>query len=187
MGPHGKWTYQLHKLQACLDYLKDIRVAIDIGGHCGLWAKELIKVFDRVEAFEPLAEHRECFVKNVPSGYNLHACALGDKEGSVRIHTTHGSSGDSYVDGEGDIPLKTLDSFKIRHVGLIKIDCEGFELFALKGGVNTLLDSQPVVIVEQKPGKAQKFGIGETEAVDYLQSLGMKFRKEIAGDFILSW
>jgi FkbM family methyltransferase len=186
-GEYGKWTYQLHKLQAALDYIKDIRVAIDIGGHCGLWSKELIKVFDHVHAFEPLDIHRQCYVKNVPFNYSLHHCALGKEEGTVNIYTTPGSSGDSFVDGEGEIPLKTLDSFGIRHVGLIKVDCEGYELFALQGGEKTILDSNPVVIVEQKPGKAEKFGLKQTEAVDYLLSLGMVLKKEMVGDFILAW
>ena len=43
------------------------------------------------------------------------------------------------------------------------------------------------VIVEQKPGKAQAFALGERDAVAYLKSLGAKVRHEIAGDFIVSW
>jgi hypothetical protein len=43
------------------------------------------------------------------------------------------------------------------------------------------------VIVEQKPGHAQKYGFGETQAVDYLQSLGAVLKAKKAGDFILGW
>ena len=185
-GPYGKWTYQSHKLLAALKYIKGCREAVDVGGHCGLWSKELIKVFDHVQAFEPMATHRECFVMNVPKRYTLHECALGDKEGMVSMHSEKGSSGDTWVKGDGDIPLRRLDDFNLSP-DFIKLDCEGYEYFALKGGEAMLLRCKPVVIVEQKPGKAQKFGIDEIEAVKYLQSLGAVLREEIVGDFILSW
>ncbi len=185
-GPFGKWTYQAHKMIAALEYVTAFNQAIDVGGHCGLWSKELVKAFDEVVAFEPVADHRECFSLNVPPTYHLHPVALGEKPGSIRIHRTEGSSGDSWVEGDGDIPMHTLDSYNLSP-DFIKLDCEGYEYYALKGGEETLLRWKPVVIVEQKPGKAQQFGLEETQAVTYLQSLGATLRKEIVGDFILSW
>jgi hypothetical protein len=105
----------------------------------------------------------------------------------VAIHTADSSSGDSWVNGEGDIPLKRLDSFDLHDVDFIKLDCEGFEVFALRGGEETLKRCHPVVCVEQKPGRAQKFGLQETEAVTYLQSLGAKLLHKMSGDYILGW
>lgn len=167
--------------------MNGIELAIDVGGHCGLWSKELVKIFDNVVAFEPVADHRACYVKNVKAdNYTLHPVALGDKEDSISIHTSIGSSGDSWVDGKGDIPVKLLDTYNL-NPDFIKLDCEGFEYFALKGGEEMLKRSRPCVIVEQKPGRAKKFGLKDTQAVTYLESLGAKLRKEISGDFILSW
>lgn len=183
----GKRTYQLHKLTAALGFVKQFRVAVDVGAHCGLWSMHLVKRFAAVAAFEPVALHRECFVRNVKGMYGLHQCALGETPGHVNIHTSNTSSGDSWVDGEGHIPLETLDKFALVDVDFIKLDCEGYELFALRGGIDTLKRCHPVVCVEQKPGRAQKFGLAETGAVDFLQSLGAKLRREIGGDYILSW
>ena len=70
---------------------------------------------------------------------------------------------------------------------LVKIDCEGWELPVLRGAEVTLRCCKPTVIVEQKPGRAQRFGHADTGAVDYLQSLGAKLRAELSGDYILSW
>jgi hypothetical protein len=90
------------------------------------------------------------------------------------------------VKGEGDIPMITLDSLALDEVDFIKADCEGFELFALRGAVDTILRCKPVIIVEQKPGRAQKFGLLETEAVTFLEDLGVGYKvvKEMSGDFI---
>lgn len=185
----GKPTYQYSKLKMALGHVKQFRVAVDVGGHCGLWSMHLAKKFGTVHAFEPVAEHRACFLKNVDLGstVTLHECALGEKDGSVSIYTAPTSSGDSYVKGAGDIPLRRLDDFELPVVDFIKLDCEGYELHALGGAEQTLKRCRPAVIVEQKPGKAQQFGLPETGAVDYLQSLGAKLRASKSGDYVLSW
>jgi len=184
----GKLSYQLDKRNLALQYVKNWRTAVDVGGHCGLWSMDLAKRFEQLHAFEPVALHRACFEKNVTgANVNLYAMALGDKDGAISIHTSVGSSGDSYIDGAGDIPLRRLDDFDLQDVDFIKLDCEGGELPALRGGEQTLLRCHPCVIVEQKPGRAQKFGLPETGAVAYLQSLGAVLRTERSGDFILSW
>lgn len=183
----GKLTYQHHKLEAAMAWVKAWRTAVDVGAHCGLWSMHLVKRFAQVHAFEPVAEHRACFERNVGAGALMYACALGETEGRVRIQTSAQSSGDSWVGGEGDIPLRRLDEYDLPTVDFVKLDCEGYELFALRGAEETLKRCRPCVIVEQKPGRAQKFGLPETGAVDYLRGLGAVLRKEISGDFILSW
>lgn len=188
----GKGTYQIKKLRKALSYCLQFRGAVDVGAHCGMWSMQLQKKFRRVDAFEPVAAHRDCFILNVPNAEQdamqnvyLHACALGDRTDSISIYTEPTSSGDSYVQGGGTIPLVPLDNFDLMDVDFIKLDCEGYELFALKGGENTIRTYKPVIIVEQKPGKAQKFGLGETDAVKYLKSLGYKQAEEMSGDYIM--
>lgn len=185
----GRPTYQHHKLTKALSFVRRFRGAIDVGGHCGLWSMHLEKRFEFLHAFEPVALHRECFTRNVNmrDGVLLYPVALGDKAGSVAIHTAEHSSGDSWVKGEGDIPLVRLDDYDLHDVDFIKLDCEGYELFALRGAEQTLKRCHPVVCVEQKPGRAQKFGLKETEAVDYLKSLGANLLSVMSGDYILGW
>jgi len=191
---NGRPAYQGQKQEAAISYCKQRRVAVDVGGHVGLWSFNLAHWFEEVHAFEPVAAHRACFEANVltndseqdvyMNNVTLHAYALGDRDGSVSIRTEPTSSGDSRVDGAGDIPMRTLDSFQLANVDLIKIDCEGFELFVLRGAEELLARQKPVVIVEQKPGHAQKFGLGERDAIPYLESLGYVVAREMAGDFI---
>ena len=199
----GRGTYQIKKFREAMKWVKNFRTALDIGAHCGLWTMQIAKQFKAVHSFEPVAAHRECFEANLfgdspvlPAEIILHACAIGEKPGSVSMKTAPTSSGDtmvaghtmlSHVEGDGLIPLERIDDFKFIDVDFMKLDLEGYELFALRGAIETLKKFHPCVIVEQKPGHAQNFGLRETEAVDYLQGLGAKLRKEISGDFILSW
>ena len=169
-------------------WCKTFRRALDVGSHVGLHSFYLAQKFERVESFEPVAEHRECFALNVTAeNVTLHACALGERVGSVSIHTKDGSSGDSWIDGEGDIPLKRLDDFEFDDVSYIKLDCEGGELAALRGGEATVLRCRPTIMCEQKPRVLGERGIKGTPALDYLLSLGMKVREEKSGDYVLTF
>jgi len=62
------------------------------------------------------------------------------------------------------VPIRTLDSFNISQVGLIKYDVEGFETKAVKGSMQTIERSWPVIIVEQNRGNL--------DAVEMLRSMG---------------
>lgn len=182
------FQYQSVKFNEALRYSKAWRTAIDIGAHCGLWTVQMGKYYTKVECFEPLPRHIKCWRKNCIKDFmHLHPIALGESVGSCHINVIEGSSGRSYVTGEGNFPMQTLDGFGFKGVDLIKVDVEGYEYFVLKGAEKTLIENQPVVVVEQKPGMAQKYGLGETDAVKYLESLGAKLRCHMYGDYILSW
>ena len=184
----GKLTYQHHKLKAALEHVKTFRHAIDIGAHCGLWSMHLVKRFATVHAFEPVAAHRACFNANVEGGHALlYAAALGNRDGMVSMKTAPSSSGDTTVAEGDDVPLRRLDDYDLQDIDFVKLDCEGYELFALQGGEQTLLRCKPCIIVEQKPGKAQQFGLEETGAVAWLQARGAVLRQVLSGDYILSW
>ncbi len=122
------------------------------------------------------------------SGVHLFSCALGDHEGAVSIRTNPTSSGDSVVNGDGDIPMRTLDSFGFEGVDFIKIDCEGYELFVIRGAEETIKRCKPIMVVEQKGHGMKHFGIGKEDAVDLLKSWGMRpMRAPMSGDHILGW
>lgn len=184
-GPYGEWTYQKNKLDMAMQYVRKRDVAVDVGGHCGIWARELCKLFKQVHSFEPVADHRDCYGKNQRgANWTLYPFALGEKDGRASTKTRPGSSGDTWLVEGGAVEVKRLDWFDL-NPDLLKIDTEGYELFVLKGGEATLKRSKPVVIVEQKPGHAGRYGLQDTEAVTYLQRLGYKLKKEIWGDYIL--
>lgn len=188
----GRLTYQFHKLEAALEYVERWGVAVDVGAHCGLWAMHLARRFARVEAFEPVPEHRECFVANVRSPHvRLHACALGAAAGSVRLRQNGESTGDTCViaDGEGiEAECRRLDDCALDALDFLKIDCEGYELEVIQGGIGTLRRCRPVVVVEQKPARLERnFGRGGTPAVDLLRELGAQVMREISGDYIMRW
>lgn len=183
----GKGTYQIKKLRAALSHCKSFRHAVDIGAHVGFWTMQLAKKFERVDSFEPVANHRACFAKNVNmANVTLHSMALGEKRDSISIVTEPTSSGDSRVAGPGDIPMKTLDDFGFDDIDFIKIDTEGFELYVVRGAEQTVKRCRPVMIVEQKGHGMKYFGFGKHDAIELLESWGMKRVQELSGDFVMA-
>lgn len=193
---NGRESYQGRKQLRAMDFvpLDRRRTAIDVGAHIGLWSFNLAHWFKRVEAFEPVQEHRLCFNQNVNvltdegDRVTLHPYALGEREDMVTIHTADTSSGDSWIKGKGTIPMKTLDSFGFENVDFCKCDCEGYEEFILRGGEQMIERWKPVICVEQKRDMAStRFGLKPLGAVKFLiDEFGYKVVAEISGDYILT-
>jgi FkbM family methyltransferase len=194
----GKGTYQIKKFRAAMEYVKNFRVAVDVGAHVGLWSMQLAQRFDNVIAFEPVAAFRECFVKNAwMRGVKCFPYALGAERDDVWMVYDPSDSGGTHVAlgekaaerrNEHPIEMRTLDEFELKNVDLIKIDCEGYERQVIEGARETVDRCKPCIIVEQKQHIMSKnFGIKGTPAVDLLREMGGLVRRELSGDFIVTF
>lgn len=187
----GKGTYQIKKLRSALAYVACWDVALDVGAHVGLWSRLLAPRFKWLWAFEPVAEHRECFARNVQgAGVLLQGIALGDKAGRVSMRRHSESSGDTVVTAGDDVPMFRLDDLNIAgtgRAGFLKVDVEGYEDRVIAGGEALIRRDKPVIIVEQKPAVMERnFGTREPRAVRMLETWGYRVREEISGDYILT-
>jgi FkbM family methyltransferase len=187
----GKGTYQLSKIERALKLAPRHRHAVDVGAHVGLWSRILALYFDRVTAFEPVARHVECFRLNLADSNNvlLHQVALGAEDGELRMAPAGENTGNAHVDARGSltVPVKKLDSFELGKIDLLKIDVEGFERFVLDGGEQTIRRTKPVMVIEQKPGNGERYGLERTEAVDLVMSWGAEIAETRSGDYFLTW
>lgn len=175
-------TYQYAQRDAALKFVKDWRLAIDIGAHVGLWTRDLVKRFTRVVAFEPVTAHRHCFTHNVPMRtVDLYSCALGAQSGKAMMKVERENSGHTRIaeGGTYEVEVRTLDSFTFKFVDFIKIDVEGYELDVLRGGEQTLSTHRPVVVIEQKPHNGEK---DRYAASDFLLSLNYELAGRVIDD-----
>lgn len=199
-GPEfaGKGSYQMNKIEAALRVTpaERRRVAIDVGAHVGLWSRVLSHHFAEVIAFEPMPHLQECFLANTADCENvvLQYTAVSDNAGAVRLERVQENSGNCHVSNDawgGDVVESvTLDGVlsRIAHkVDLIKIDVEGWELHVVEGARELITNARPVIVVEQKPGNAERYGIGQRDAVKLLESWGASVLWEKAGDVCLGW
>lgn len=192
-GPviNGKGTYQLLKFEKALTLCRRRAHAVDVGAHVGLWSMQMVRHFRWVTAFEPLPIHAHCFRQNLRSDFNieLFAHGLADKPGVLKFDVGGENSGNAHVGqsaGE-EVKVETLDAMEVDTIDFLKIDVEGFELQVIHGGEKTIRRDRPVMVVEQKKGNAERYGVRQTAAVETLVRWGAKVAWERSGDFCLIW
>jgi FkbM family methyltransferase len=192
----GRMTYQFDAFAYAFPRIKRFRHALDIGAHIGLWSHVLARCFTWVTAFEPVKTHADCFAANVLQGCDnvlLHEVALGEKDADVTMALKKPWSVKARIHTNEQLPtvsgkLMRLDSlWQLSDIDLIKIDCEGYELFTLRGGEEIIKRDKPFMIVEQKPPNTSRYGIPDKAGVDLLQSWGAKVLHERGGDYFMAW
>lgn len=184
-GQHTKPTFmedagggQQAQRDTALKYVENWRVCLDIGSNIGQWTRPLAKKFQSVVCFEPNPNFRECFVKNITeANVILWPYGLSDKEHKARqlfnstvIHR-----------GDGDVDCRTLDSFGLTKVDLVKIDVDGFEVPLLNGARQTLSRNNAVINIEMKRDKRSHI-VSKCESI--LKELGYKFADRTKSDEI---
>lgn len=202
-GPRfqGDGTYQMKKIELAVGATPENRrgLAVDVGAHVGLWTRVLASHFARVIAFEPVPQFCECWEKNVADARDrcvLARVAVGNVSGQVRVKIEGENSGNTHVVAQTlteptrdlEVQVVTLDDcLATKIVDLLKVDVEGYELQVLEGARQTLARCHPVVVIEQKPGNAERYGKNQFDARDYLTKMGATVIWERAGDVCMRW
>jgi FkbM family methyltransferase len=185
----GRRMYQPQHIERSLALCRGRRVAVDAGAHVGFWSYYLALAFARVHAFEPSELFAQCFERNVRAkNVALHRVALGEAEKTVALEVDARNTGATHVrsGAAGEIPMRTLDSYRLQEVDFLKVDVEGYERQALEGARETLARCRPVVIVEQKDFAA-RYGGERYGAAELLQSLGAMVLEQVVQDLIFGW
>ena len=136
-------------------------MAVDVGAHIGLWTRGLADKFKWVTAFEPVAENFACLEMNAGHLKNtrLVNVALGAMPSFCSmILPTGGNSGCWRVRSGGNIEMRTLDSFMLNNVDLIKIDVEGLEGEVLTGARETIACWRPTIVFEENGLGVKHYG-----------------------------
>lgn len=136
--------------QAIIDNVTDYRVCIQAGGHHGTYPKYLAEMFASVYTFEADPYNYSELLKNCrETNIVAHNKALSAYKKRMGIHRVpNGNSGQVFVVPGDDIQTTTIDSLKLGACGLIQLDIERHELFALMGAIETIETFRPVIILE---------------------------------------
>lgn len=162
---------------------------IDIGAHLGLFsacASQLTGPPGKIICIEPtpgtFSILKETIRLNHCTNVTAVQAAVSDKEGMATFYVSHtaGCNSNSLVKNRAekdlssyDVRLVTMDGLVQHyalHPSLIKIDVEGAELDALKGGLHTLATLKPVLILGLHPAFINQKGDSLEAIWDLLHS-----------------
>lgn len=152
---------------------------LDIGANNGISSAYFHKIRPdwKITAFEPNVLHRNSLerLKKKNKNFEYHLIGLSEKKGEMTFYTPtyfgiplhcetstqkqpmehfrddyYGFVADKIRYKEHRAPVKTLDELGL-HPDVIKIDSEGEDLNILKGGVETLKQCRPFILLEGGP------------------------------------
>lgn len=194
-----KWPAIDQEMMMVMDYKEDLRriqpflenkrVAIQAGGAAGIWPMALANIFNTVYTFEPNPEHFICLCENTNCYDNIirFQSALGNEKDFVEMNTSiyPTNTGAWFVQKGGVTPTLKIDDFRFPVVDFICLDIEGYEVNALKGAIHTLVEHQPLVMIESKQLRHYKdIGIENGDSDRFLLSMGYKELDRIHRDVI---
>ena len=168
------------------------RYFVDVGANLGNHSNFFEIKGAECIAFEPSTSNFTLLQKNLKRGVARNV-ALGSAHGTVEILVSPVSMGNTHIRGAIELEtdhlassefaeLRTLDSFELERVDLVKIDVEGFELEVLKGCEKLLETSKPRIWIEIHESKTlQKAKVSYTrdEIFGWLSLRGFNTRKRI--------
>ncbi len=139
--------------------------AIDVGANRGYYSWALAGVAATVEAFEPNPVLARFARAKLGRRARLHDVALSDHAGTATLYVPRRASGSSlHITGnlgnvypkrnvdKIQVRLATLDSYRFKSVGFIKIDVEGSEMEVLAGARETIRTNRPTMLIELLAG-----------------------------------
>jgi len=148
LGEEYLMKYMVPKHEGCF---------VDVGANVGLWTFLLAEKNITVHAFEPSPRPYRILKEKAEKHGDVHVYnfALGEDSYEAQLHLHQTSGHDSITKREGDymssqtrVPVRTLDSFNLRNIGLVKIDTEGYEVPVLLGARKTIINHKPRLIIE---------------------------------------
>jgi len=187
---HPAVLKEVYKIDLLDKYLTHKRVVVQAGGNVGVFPRKLATQFEAVYTFEPHPENYECLEDNCPEeNIFMENAALGNDNKMIRVGSSRkdldNNCGAYQVLGEGDVPTVRIDDLNLPNCDLIYLDIEGYELFALQGGAETIEEFHPVIVIENKQLPLM-YDVDPDEVIEYLVAkFGYKVAEKVQKDVIL--
>lgn len=182
---------EVYKINLLDKYLKEKRVVVQAGGNVGVFPRELAKSFGVVYTFEPHPDNFECLAKNCPEPNIIKfQSALGSNHEQIEVGVSRpdlkNNCGAYQVTGMGITPTLMIDDLELPNCDLIYLDIEGYELFALQGGYETIKKYHPVIVIENKELPLM-YDVTTEQVTDFLiNEFGYEIKEKVQRDVILA-
>lgn len=188
----GKWHWPIDD-ESCWNYMlthpdlpikiselvPNKNIVVQAGGNMGYYVKQYAALFDIVYTFEPDPVNFYCLNLNIPETnvIKIQSC-LGNDHNCVSLKVKSRNRGKNHIQGQGHIPTLKIDDLNLPGCDLIHLDIEGYELFALQGGLQTIVKYRPVVAVEYFSRCYERYNYNLEDLEKFLFNLGYKLSIE---------
>lgn len=178
LGGPGKYLKTVGAIDEALTFWKGPRRrAIQAGAHIGIWPRRLSELFASVVCFEPSPENAECVSVNLQgTAAVFYRGVLVESQRLVDVALKRKSTATHYVTKRHDRASAKVDGFCVDQFGFddvdaIFLDVEGAEMLALKGAVETIRKTRPLIVAEEC-GYCRRLGYEPGDMAAFLGEMG---------------
>jgi len=171
-------------LEKVKPFLKSNKVVVQAGGNLGMQVVKFAEFFETVYTFEPDPINFYCLVNNLPYDNVIKfQCCLGEDHKMVSMNHLQDEIGGFYVnENKGNIPTLRIDDLNLSSCDFIQLDVEGYQLFALRGAINTIQRFKPVISIELD--WIERYNFSHRDIINLLINLGYEKVDSYTSDHI---
>jgi len=171
-------------------HCKNKSVVVEAGGNAGFYVKQYAEIFKTVYTFEPDNLNFYCLSNNVKEKnvVKFQAC-LGSERKLIELTSSSRNIGaySIHANVQGFIPTLLIDDLNLHVCDLIHLDIEGFEYYALKGALETIKRTKPVIALEWMNHGEARYGSSNNDIEKFLNELGYKSVEKIYHENIFAY
>lgn len=179
----GNFSWEPANMAYAKELVKNPRVVLDIGANIGQESVQYATWAQKVYSFEPVPVIFDVLAQNISqnnfNNVNLYNLGCGSSPAKLNARFQEANEGSTYIcekpgKNNVEVDIVCVDEFLplIEDVDFVKIDVEGFELFALQGMKKTLCKNYPVLQIEAIDTHLERNGVNSTDIYDFLFDLG---------------
>jgi FkbM family methyltransferase len=184
----GRLDHDQNTLPLLTKYIPHGGTVIDVGAFIGdhtLHYANCVGITGSVVAMEPNPIAFACLKHNMAEHKHVTCLNVGASHLPVNIAIygdANAGASRARNDINGTIATIAIDSLNLSRCDFMKLDCEGWELWALKGARNTIRKHKPVMLIEINEGalKAQQ-GLLPSHIFSFLEECGYEYRNIYEG------
>lgn len=171
-------------LEKVKPFLKNNKIVVQAGGNLGMQVVKFAEFFETVYTFEPDPINFYCLVNNLPYDNVIKfQCCLGEDHKMVSMNPLQDEIGGFYVnENKGNIPTLRIDDLNLSSCDFIQLDVEGYQLFALRGAINTIQKFKPVISIELD--WIERYNFSHRDIINLLINLGYEKVDSYTSDHI---
>lgn len=181
----GRLDHDQNMLPLLAPYIPKGGTVVDVGAFIGDHTEfyaTAVGITGSVVAFEPNPSAYACLAHNMARHKHVTCinAGLSNRSHKITIHQALNAGASRPKDG-GDISALPLDSISLASCDFIKMDCEGFEPYALHGAERTIRHHRPVMLIEVNPAALEEHGFTPSDIFTVLDAIGYSYRNVYAG------